>query len=1059
MRHEQRFTKEKIAHYLQLIEKLVYRRRVEIPPFRYRELSSPLEPPPVSPDVDDGDWAIIEPYSYWGSWMRDFVLRTSFRVPEDWDGSSPAVLHLPLGDSGDFSHPEALVYIDGVPYASCDRHHREIPLPGRWRDGGTHVLALHGWTGLGGEFEPTKEKTRLFMRPCVAAEVHRTTRDFIAAARVALETVRCLGEDDPVRDRLLNALNDAFLALDTREPLGDRFYGSVEAALGLLRNGIGSAGAPLDIVVAATGHSHIDVAWLWTLGQTRRKVGRTFHTVLRLMEQFPDYHFTQSQAQLYEFMRRDYPELFEAVKKRAAEGRWEVIGGMWVEADCNLSGPESLVRQFLLGRTFFREHFGPGAESPVLWLPDVFGYSWSLPQLIKLAGLEYFFTIKISWNQYNRLPYDTFWWQGIDGTRVLTHFSTTPDTSGLPGGTSTYNAKATPEQVIGTWRNFQQKETNQELLMVFGYGDGGGGPTREMLENIREMESFPGLPRVRQKSVGDFFRRLESEHGDELPVWNGELYLELHRGTYTTQARNKRANRKTEFLLHDAEFLAALAGILDERYGPPADDLREAWKLVCLNQFHDIIPGSSIRPVYVESLRQYGEAGKKAGNVRETASKVIAEKLGGDVLLVNPTSFPRYGPVFVEWKESPFESLRKENGARAEVQWTDGGCWVDAGGLPPYSVTPLHAGENGGGRETETGLAAAPDLLENDLIRVELNEEGDIVRIHDKETGREILPEGTVANRFLAFEDRPVEWDAWDVFIYYDEKCWTSAPASERKVVESGPLRATIETRRRILESDYTQRISLSHDSKRIDFETVLHWRERHVLLKAEFPVDILSPEAAYEIQWGNVKRPTHRNTSWDWARFETCAQKWVDLSEGDYGVSLLNDCKYGHDVRDNVIRLSLLRGTTSPDPEADMGEHRFSYSLFPHTGPLGEATIREAYVLNDPVFAVPGRGGGRPGNAKEAPVSTPYSLVRTDSPNVVIETVKPAENGEGMIVRLYEALRRRGRVTLTAGFDIGEAWITDLLEENIGKPDAAGRCVTLYMKPFQITTVRLVPK
>ena len=408
MRHSIRFTAEKIALYQSLIEPLVYRQSAPIPSFRYETLPGPEAEPPVGPEVDDRNWEVIEPHTYWGGWLTDFALRTEFRVPSDWDRSMPVALHLPLGEAGDFSHPETLAYIDGVPWAACDRHHREILLPERWTDGESHLLALHGWTGLGGELTFPTEKTKLFMRPCAVVQIDRPTRDFVAVARVALDTVRCLDENNPVRHTLLNALDDSFRLLDLREPFGEGFHASVPPALDALREWIGNAGEPLGVAVAAAGHSHIDVAWLWTLGQTRRKTGRTFHTVMRLMEQFPDYHFTQSQPQLYDYVRRDYPALFEAIGERVREGRWEVIGGMWVEADCNLSGPESLARQFLLGRRFFREHFGAEAESPVLWLPDVFGYSWSLPQLIREAGLEYFFTIKISWNQYNRLPYDTF---------------------------------------------------------------------------------------------------------------------------------------------------------------------------------------------------------------------------------------------------------------------------------------------------------------------------------------------------------------------------------------------------------------------------------------------------------------------------------------------------------------------------------------------------------------------------------------------------------------------------------------------------------------------------
>ena len=507
MIHKIRWTAAKIAQRIRLIEPLVYRKRCALPPFRYTVLPGPMAAPPVSASVDDDDWPVIEPNAYWGQWMTDFALRAHFRVPADWDPDVPVALHLPLGESGDFSHPEFLAYVDGVPYAACDRHHQEILLPRQWRDGERRLLALHGWTGLGG-IERGEPGAKLFMHPCAVVQNDQPTRDFIATARVALGVVKELDENDPAKGHLLNGLDEAFKVLDTRHPLGDGFYASVAPAHAALREGVARAGPPLDVSIVATGHAHIDVAWLWTLGQTRRKSGRTFHTVLRLMEQFPDYHFTQSQPQLYDYVRQDYPELFEAIKQRVAEGRWEPIGGAWVEMDCNIPGAESLARQFLLGRAFFREHFGADAESPVLWLPDVFGYSWALPQLIKQAGLDYFMTTKIGWNQYNRLPYDSFWWQGLDGARVLTHFICTPG-----GGrtVSTYNGDASPAQIMGTWTTFQQKELEQELLTAIGYGDGGGGPTREMLENVREMAAFPAMPRVRQGSAGEFFRNLEDE--------------------------------------------------------------------------------------------------------------------------------------------------------------------------------------------------------------------------------------------------------------------------------------------------------------------------------------------------------------------------------------------------------------------------------------------------------------------------------------------------------------------------------------------------------------------
>ncbi len=1069
MRHQIRWTSRKIAARLGEIESLAYLQHLPIPPFRFIELDGPATQAPVERDVDDSTWIEIPPHSYWGFPRTNFVLRTMFSVPTSWVGAGPIALFLPIGEAGSFSHPEALAYIDGKPFAACDRHHQEIILPKQFCDGQEHTLALHGWTGIGGLSE--EEMTnKLKMSPCQVVQIHQPTRDFIALVRVALGIVEHLQERDPARHHLLTALDEAFKVLDLRLPIDDQFYSSVSVAHSVLYVGIEKAGPPLDVNITAIGHAHIDVAWLWTLAQTRQKAGRTFHNVLRLMEQFPEYAFTQSQPQLYEYVRQDFPELFQAIKEKILEGRWEPVGGMWVEADCNLSGPESLVRQFLLGREFFRQQFGPDAEAPVLWLPDVFGYAWNLPQLIKEAGLEYFFTIKIGWSQYNRLPYDSFWWQGLDGTRVLTHFSTAKDADSPHA--ATYNADASPSQTLGTWLNFQGKDYGSPgktlpLLMSYGWGDGGGGPTREMLENIRVMKNFPSTPQIHTGKVGEFFKQLDAAN-ENLPTWNGELYLEYHRGTYTTHARNKRANRKSEFLLHDAEFLATYASILDIGYSYPHAEFRYAWELVCLNQFHDIIPGSSIGPVYEDSLMQYEDIRQSVTEIRDQALEIIAEKFGADHLVINPTSFTRNEPIEID------------------------GDLVDISELPPYSITQLTADSR-----TQTAKLQPPSvvsgprsMLENDFLRVELNPSGDITRIYDKVAHREVLPPDALANQFQAFEDRPLNWDAWDIDIFYDDKLWLAEPATSLEVVEESPLRATLEIKRQILKSQYTQRISLTHNSPRLDFETHIDWQERKTLLKVAFPVDILAPAATYEIQWGNVQRPTHRNTSWDWARFETAAQKWVDLSEGDYGFSLLNDCKYGHDIHENIMRLTLLRGTMAPDPEADLGAHTFKYSLFPHSGGWDERTIAEAYALNDPVIvyksqvasrklqvAKPalsfskGRKSQEPSGTSHYAPHTPQDpniqpfdgaqgkpLISIDRPNIIIETIKRAEDGDGIIVRLYESQRSRGDFTLTSLFPLVTAWRTNILEENQSEVAVEGNQLHFRIKPYQILTFRLIP-
>ncbi len=1048
MYHRTRWTPEKIKQRLELITPLVYIKRKSLSSFRYLELESALSSPPVRSEVDDSAWQEIDANEYWGAWMQNFILRTTFTIPEEWDRSQPIALHLPLGEAGDFSHPEALAYVDGEPYAACDRHHQEILLKPDWSDGKAHLLALHGWTGLGG-FASNEPFTKLYMRQCALVQIHQPTRDLIILSRVALETSQVLEESNPVRYGLLSALDEAFIMLDTRDPMDcERFYQSVESAMSVLKAGIEASGTSLDALIHATGHAHIDVAWLWTLGQTRRKAERTFQNVIRLMEQFPDYHFTQSQPQLYQFIKEDQPALFEAIKKRIEEKRWEPIGGMWVEADCNLSGAESLARQFLLGRTFFREHFGKEAESPVLWLPDVFGYAWALPQLIRQAGLKYFMTIKIGWSQYNRLPYDTFLWRGIDGTEVLTHFSTVPD----PGNyASTYNAMADAREALGTWKNFQQKELHKDLLMAYGFGDGGGGPTRQMLENIEVMKHFPGLPQVKQSSTNAFFESIASLHDSKMmPVWNGELYLEYHRGTYTTQARNKRANRKSEFLMHDAEFIATYASLL-AGYQYPASEFQTAWRTICLNQFHDIIPGSSIGPVYEESQRQYAELAQDVTRLRDEALEILSQKLDGDVLIVNATSFRQSGLVFIPG-EHPQRFTRE--GHLISDQEAESGLWVDAGEIEPYSVITLKKTIDDRPR-TMVNRPSSIVILENEYLLVELNKDGDIARIFDKQAKREVLASNTIANQFQAFEDRPKSWDAWDIDIFYDDKIWLAEPTSSIELVETGELRQTLEVKRRILNSSFTQRISLNHNSPRLDFDTHIEWNERHIMLKVAFPVDILAPQATYEIQWGNVQRPTHRNTSWDWARFETCAHKWVDLSEGNYGVSLLNDCKYGHDIRDNVMRITLLRSTTMPDPMADFGEHDFKYSFYPHQGRWNEETQREAYLLNDPLLVYRWTMDDRPSTMQ----NTLSPLFHVSSPNVIIETVKRAEDGEGIILRLYESQRKRGPVQIHAGFAVEAAWETNLLEENQFELNVENDAIQLDLRPYQIMTLRVKPK
>ncbi|MDH7570868.1 MAG: glycoside hydrolase family 38 C-terminal domain-containing protein, partial [Armatimonadota bacterium] len=671
---------------------------------------------------------------------------------------------------------------------------------------------------------------------------------------------------------------------------------------------------------------HIDVAWLWPLRETVRKCSRTFATALRYMQKYPEYRFGQSQPQLYAFTREHYPALYQRIKEAVQAGRWEPVGAMWVEADCNIPSGESLVRQVLHGKRFFMEEFG--VETEILYLPDVFGYSAALPQILKKSRVHYFMTQKISWNQFNKFPHHTFWWEGLDGTRIFSHF--------LPA--DTYNGVFTPEELRRAERNFRDSDRASSWLYLFGYGDGGGGPTAEMLEAAKRVKDLDGVPRVEQEFARDFFRRAAAEAKD-LPVWVGELYLELHRGTYTTQAHNKRMNRRCEFLLRDAEFLSAIRpGGLS---GYPREALDRCWKLVLLNQFHDVIPGSSIGWVYEDSRRQYDEVARTGHSIVEDALKALsasidAAGLSHPVVVWNTLSRPGREVVSYPLEEHAPGSVVSARGERWPVQVVegeDGRRALFVAEVPPcgYAVYDLSSAE-AGGSEFDS-VTVGDGYLENGVLRVEWDGRGLLTRVFDKRCGREVLAAGAAANLFQLFDDRPNNWDAWDVDVFYAETGRDLTEVAGIRIVERGPVRGAVEFCRHFGNSSIRQVMRLSSGSARLDFVTEVEWHESNALLKVAFPVAINASRATYEIQYGHVERPTHINTSWDMARFEVVGHKWADLSEGDYGVALLNDCKYGYDVRGNVLRLSLLRAPKNPDPNADMGRHLFTYALYPHPG------------------------------------------------------------------------------------------------------------------------------
>jgi alpha-mannosidase len=746
-----------------------------------------------------------------------------------------------------------------------------------------------------------------------------------------------------------------------------------------------------------TGHAHLDLAWRWPLEETRRKARRTLWTQAGLLERHPEFHFNQSTAQVYAFLEEDDPELLERLSALAAERRLEPIGGMWVEPDCNMPAGESLVRQLLYGQRWFQRRFG--AYHTVCWMPDCFGFTAALPQLLAGAGITRFLTVKIAWSETNRFPYDLFRWEGLDGTRVLAHMFENPE-----GG---YNGRVSPRSALATWRAFRGRDLHPESLLSVGYGDGGGGPTDEMLERARALDGFPALPAQRFGRVDEFFDRAEA--AGPLPVWSGELYLELHRATLTTQGRTKRLHRRAERDLVAAEALASLCALAG---GEDPSSLEQLWRVLLRNEFHDILPGSSVREVYEDAERELGEVVAGAGEVIAARLSELEARLGGDgdgVLVVNPDLAAR--PVRVELDEGALT-------APATVE-----------GLEAVVVAPT---------EPAVPATAAGGVLENALVRVEIAEDGSLASVYDKRAEREVL--AGRGNQLWAYVDKPRSWDAWDLEANYADDGEELPPADSVRVVEQGPHRAAVRVERSFRDSRVVQDVRLWANSARVELFTRFDWHDRRWLLKARFPLAVRAQRATFETAFGVVERPTHRNTSWDDARFEVPGHRFADLSEPGYGAALLNDGRYGHHALGNELGLSLLRSPVWPDPLADEGEQELTYALYPHAGGwLEGGVLAEAEDLNRPLLA----------RRTRAPAGSSLRPLRVGGLPVGLGALKALEDGGGLLLRVYEPQGARGRVTL----ELPGGWEADAALDLLERPAGA---TELDIAPFAVRTWRL---
>ena len=913
-------------------------------------------------------------------------------------------------------------------------NHRECLITRSGKAGETLTIDLQAYTGI--MHEEFALRTQIEE---IDAEIEKLYYDLW----VPLAAFSRMEADDKNRKDIEYVLNETINLLDLRTPYSEGFYRSVREASAYIQKALYEDMAGYeDVIATCIGHTHIDVAWWWTVAQTREKVGRSFATVLKLMDEYPNYKFMSSQPQLYAFLKERYPELYEKAKQRIKEKRWEPEGGMWVEADCNLTSGESLVRQFMHGKRFFKEEFG--VDNRILWLPDVFGYSGALPQIMKKCGIDYFMTTKLAWNQFNKVPYDTMMWRGIDGTEVLTHLITTIGVSQpIKDYFTTYNGMLHPDAIMGGWMRYQNKDINNDILVSYGYGDGGGGPTREMLEtSIRMEKGIKGIPKVRQEFSRTYFEELEERvKGDRrLPVWEGEFYFEYHRGTYTSMARNKRSNRKAELGLMDLELLSVLA---QAQAAYPAEELDRMWKKVLINQFHDILPGSAIHEVYEVTKEEYAALQKEIKALEEERLHALVGD-GEGITIFNTTGHDRSD--IVELGEIHAEALKDAEGVIYPVQKTAEGAVVYVEHLPSKGYKTFAAVSSE--IEQKTPFVLVDDhTLETPFYTIHLDAEGRFDRIYDKENDREVLQDGKKGNQFRMYEDKPMCFDNWDVDIYYTEKYWDVNDVISMEWTECGPVRATLEMERKESNSVIHQKIHFYADSRRIEFETYVDWKEHQTLLKVHFPVNVHTDEATFDVQFGNLTRKVHTNTSWDKARFESCGQKWIDLSEGHYGVSMLNDCKYGHSVKDSDMALTLIKSGIEPNPVADQEEHYFTYAIYPHAEKWQEAkTVEQAYDLNQPAIAV---AGGKPGSL--------LSKASVDRSNVVLETIKCAESGHGIIIRMYESENALTKTNLVVEGNYNKAFVCNLLEEEEAELELKDGVVCVQLKPYEVVTVKLV--
>jgi len=996
-------------------------------------------------------WPEFGHRSVWAKKQGNTWFAAEVTVPEEARGKTLVLkFSSQWQDRPGSTDPQCLAYLDGKISQALDGNHTELVIARKAKPGSKVMLHVNAFT--------------FFERPLVGFNVEFAIRNERAEklyydVMTPLEVAIRLPQSDARRHAILGLVNDALRALDRRGGHTEAFAASLGDAEAIAAKIYKLVDTEVQPQITAVGSTHLDVGWLWRVLHTRDKTGRSFATVLNLMEEYPEFIFMYNQSVLFDFLKKDYPELWTRLKARVKSKQFEIEGAMWVEPDVNIVSGESLVRQIMRGRRFHLEEFG--VDPKTVWLPDTFGYSANLPQIMARSGLEYFVTSKLSWNDTDRHPYDTFFWRGIDGTVTKAQLITAQRYESEQIFT-TYNGDLSVSETMGAWKRYEPKAANNEVVMSYGYGDGGGGPTRAMIERgIRLERGIPGAPKVKLEGIVPYLDRLGKRmdaNAGKFPTWNGELYLQYHRGTLTTVAKNKANNRRAERQLRELEFLGAMA-LATTGAAYPSEQLAEFWEVVLINQFHDILPGTSIPEVYVDSDNEYGQMFSTLASANgpwHSAAGAFARPAEGELRLFNFTGQERSGLVSIGSDAAlAGTSLATASGTRP-LQELVGAGWETAYAAPVDALSPLGwtgaAIVTGAEKPKGSTLSVSTKHLENDAIKVSFDNSGEITSIYDKKHDRELILAGQTANRLIAFEDKPMEWDAWDIDRYFEEQFWPLADSKASiSVVEKGPHRAAIRIERKYLASTVVQVISLEAGARQVEFDTYIDWQERQTVLKACFPFDLNTSEIRSEIQFGHVRRATHRNTSWDKARFEASMHRWVDMSEGDFGVALINDCKYAYDALEQLVRVTLVRGTTHPDPTADLGEHRLRYALVVHDGLTDLPQVhRAAERFNNPVAVI-----GKPKAKAAAGELSTFSFAKVDVDHVALETVKKAEKSDAIVLRVFEHANMRANATISFGIPVKSVRLVNLMEEGAGpKLAVTDNSVTLNLRPFEIATL-----